>query len=174
VSFVGKGVEILKRIAEHEARNEPCTEYLLRQSQSWSSRTVWKQIRRFRREGLIERTKLGYGVTDLGFLFLIPALESRQERRLMLERAVAKYPRGSTDKAWGSLLTHDIKVDLKKELMFQLKKPNVFLLARTNMEGKVTRLWFFRPAVDPETNKCILKLQARKHGEKWRTVDLQR
>ena len=165
--LVGKGAEILKYIAE---KDRPCTEYDLRKKKEWSSRTVWKQLRRLRGNKLVKRTKQGYEVTDWGFCALIPALKGSKWREI-LEIAVRKYPGGEADKIFGGMLRKRRKVDMEKIVEGFLKKPNVFLLCRTNTEGKITWAFPYWPAVDLETGRFNVRVLKKSHG-KWQEIKL--
>jgi len=164
--LVGKGAEILRYIAE----NEPCTQYDLRQRKEWSSRTVWKQVHRLERYKLIQRKKEGYEVTDLGFLLLFVALQAVPVK--ILEKAVRKYPGGDVDTVLGGILKGRRAPPIEETVAEFLKKPDSFILCRTDTEGKLVRTRRFWPAIDPKTGKCNLRL-LQKVDEKWWKIDLK-
>ena len=170
--LVGKGREILKTIAAEG----PCTQYYIRGKKLWSSRTVWKQIRRFAEDGFIHRTVDGYELTDHGFyeLISVTALTSASEARTLLAKAAAKYPEGETQKTLGWMLKPRPKIDMEKQLMEAVRKPNVFVLCRTDVESRIARLSCFSHALDLESGRFVLKVLKRLPSKRprWRTINL--
>jgi hypothetical protein len=171
--LIGKGLEILKYIAE----NEPCTQYAAREaSPGWSSRTVWKQFNRLETDRMIQRTSHGYQVTDWGFSVLIPRLK-RSEMKKILQMAIEKYPGGHTERQFGALLRQvQGKVDLERKVGEYLKKPNIFLVCRTDKKGRIAWTFLTCPALDLETGRPNLKVMKRlpsKIRPRWRTINLR-
>jgi len=171
--FIGKGAEILKSIVEHG----PCSQYYLREKvRRWSSRTVSKQIRRFERDQMICRSSQGYEVTDHGFYTLIVASRG-SERTVLLRKAIAKYPDGQTQRSLGWMLAKPpLKHDIEKMVIEDLKKPNVFVACRTDMNGKIARAVLISHAVDLETGRSNVKVLKRLPSRirpRWRTINLR-
>jgi len=171
--FVGKGGEILKCLAE----DGPCTQYYLREKKHWSSRTVWKQIHRLERDRLIHRTAEGYEVTDHGFYMLIVESRRSAERISLLKKAIAKYPNGATQSTLGWMLEKPPpKHDMEKMAIEYLRKPNIFLLCRTDKDGKITWMSVMSHAIDFESDRPTLKVLRRlpsRTRPRWRTIDLR-
>jgi DNA-binding Lrp family transcriptional regulator len=171
--FVGKGVEILTAIA----LDGPCTQYHLRENKHWSSRTVWKQTHRLEEDGLIRRIPKGYEVTDFGFYVLVPSSMTAEIRKRLVTKAIARYPDGQTQKAFGYLLQKTRgKIGMEKELIEDIRAPNAFVVCRTDADGRI--VWLFRGshAVDPETGRFGYRLLKRLPGRanrRWRTINIR-
>jgi biotin operon repressor len=175
MSLTEKGQEILNCIAT----DGPCSQYYLREKKKrWSSRTVWKQIHRFEEEGLIHRSASGYELTDHGFYVLISvtAFTSASEARILLTKAATKYPEGETQKTLSWMLKPRPKRNMEKILIEDVRKPNLFVICRTDMDGRIVWLFQMGHALDRETgrfNLRVLKRVGSKRRPRWRIINLR-
>jgi len=157
IELIGKGAEILNYIAEKEPDKRKLR---LR----WSSRTIWKQIRRLENQGLIVWQDDNYQATDQGLyaLALAWAPRSRAAVTRIVKIAIRKFPDGATVQGFGSLSKIG-QPNLKERLMRDLEKPNTFLVYRTKAKGEIA--WMFSTNRGPED----FRISERVHG-RWRRV----
>jgi len=158
--LVGKGAEILKYIAE----KGPDKRELRRH---WSSRTVWKQVRRLESQGWMVWQDDKYQATDHGLYTLVGSLihsgYSAAAILRIVKIAASKFPDGATMRAYGRLREPG-KRNMKEIVLRELEKPNAFLVCRTNAEGQVASL--YSVICRPED----LRVSKRGHGRGWHKV----
>lgn len=167
---MGKGVEILLFMAD----NEPCKEYALRKKKQWSSKTVWSQLNKFKHDGLIRNTEEGYVLTDFGFSALISHLDDNRGKRIF-DKAQSKYPRGETEGRYGYWFSRPSgrMVNIRNEIDRNLRRPNVFVLCRTDDRGNLVWSRVIPEAFNARTGHFSLRVSKRIQGI-WRRIDLSR
>lgn len=153
VELIGKGAEILQYVAE----KEPGTQLELRRH--WSSRTVWKQIRRLQSQRLVVWRDEKYQATDAGLYNLVSHSLDPYRIGAPVKRyvkiAARKFPSGATMRVFGAMLKSVGKRNMKEQVMQFLEKPNALLFCRTDAEGQVA--WIFWTTKRPENVRILIR-----------------